>query len=196
MIHYLTRQTVIVGLMLLVSLAGVKSTIAQEAERVMIMPVAPKTAALNGNLADFTAQVREYFRADSRFVVLGDDQLQSLLGSSTGINRQLVQVAGDKLGCKVALQITLDRYRERLGDEYSVTDPASLAFEYQLTNVVDGKVVCFGQFSETQQPVSENVLAIGQAFNRGFKWITIADLTREAFKRKFGGCLELTVSGN
>jgi len=164
---------------------------AREPERIMVMPVTAKSIDLEKHLAVFTAQVRTYFSNNSRMVMLGDDQLQSLLGASTGNNRQLLQVAGEKLGCQAALSVTLERYRERLGDEYSATDPASLAFSFRLINVADGKVLCFGQFDETQQPVSENVLTIGQAFKRGFKWITVGDLTGEALKRKFAACPEL-----
>lgn len=165
-----------------------KPAAAQEPERIMIMPLKTKTVALERNLPDFTARLREYFGDSPRVVMLGEDQLQSLLGPATGTNRQLVQVAGEKLGCTTALLITLERYRERLGDEYSATDPASLAFDYKLVNVADGKVICFGQFDETQKAVSENVLDIGQAYKRGFKWITVADLTKEALKRKFTNC--------
>jgi len=165
---------------------------ASEPQRVMIMPVTAKNADLERYLAAFTAHIKTHFGNDSRMLMLGEDQLQSLLGASTGNNQQLLQVAGEKLGCQAALSVTLERYRERLGDEYSATDPASLAFSFRLTNLADGKVTCFGQFDETQLPVSENVLTIGQAFKRGFKWITIADLTGEALKRKFSACPELT----
>jgi hypothetical protein len=172
----------------LVAVIWVTPAPAQEPGKIMVMPLKAKTVELERNLPDFAARLREYFGDNSRIVLLGDDQLQSLLGATTGPSRQLVQVAGEKLDCTSALQITLERYRERLGDEYSATDSASLAFAYQLLNVADGKVICFGQFDETQKPVSDNVLDIGQALKRGFKWITIADLTTEALKRKFSSC--------
>lgn len=174
-----------------VNLAG-----AREPERVVVMPVTAKSADQERHLADFTTQIKGYFGNNPLIVMLGDDQLQSLLGASTGSNQQLIQIAGEKLGRKSALLVTLERYRERLGDEYSATDPASLAFSFRLINITDGKVICFGQFDETQQPVSENILAIGQAFKRGFKWITIADLTKEALNRKFASCPELADSAN
>ena len=169
---------------------------AQEPGRTMLMPLTAKNAPLQKDLPDFTGLVREYFAGNPRIVILGADQLESLLGNTSGNNRQLLQVAGDKLGCTSALLITLNRYRERLGDEYSVTDPASLAFEYQLIDVATGKTICFGQFDETQKPVSENVLAIGQAFKRGFKWITVTDLAKEALQRKFDSCPDLTAAAN
>ncbi len=172
----------------LIALVWAGPVTAQESGKIMVLPLKAKTVGLEQHLPAFTALVREYFGNNSRVVLLGDDQLQSLLGATTGPNRQLVQVAGEKLDCPSALQITLERYRERLGDEYSATDPASLAFGFQLLNVADGKVICFGQFDETQQAVSENVLAVGKAFKRGFKWITIGDLTKEALKSKFTSC--------
>lgn len=181
----------LLALLLTATLWASSPVAAQEPERTMVMPVTAKNAETAQHLAEFTAQLREYFGKNPRVVMLGDDQLQALLDAATGTNRELVQVAGEKLGCRSALLITLERYRERLGDEYSATDPASLAFEFRLVNIADGQVVCFGQFDETQQAVSENILAIGRAFTRGFKWITVADLTREALPRKFTGCPEL-----
>lgn len=179
----------LLALILLLSVASWgTSASAREADRVVVMPVMAKSGDLEKYLADFTAQIRAYFGNNPRIVMLGDDQLQSLLGASTGTNQQLIQVAGEKLNCQSALLLTLERYRERLGDEYSATDPASLAFSYRMISVADGKVSCFGQFDETQQPVSENVLAIGQAIKRGFKWITVGDLTKEALEHKFAGC--------
>lgn len=177
----------------LIALVWACPVTAQETGKIMVLPSKAKTVGLEQYLPDFTAQVREYFGNNSRVVLLGDDQLQSLLDAATGTNRQLIQVAGEKLDCSSALQITLERYRERLGDEYSATDPASLAFAYKLINVADGKVICFGQFDETQKPVSENILAIGQAIKRGFKWITVTDLTKEALKSKLTGCPGLAV---
>jgi hypothetical protein len=184
----ISRKIRLITFLFLAALAWVNPATAKEADKIMVMPFKAKTVELERNLPDFTARVREYFKDNSRIVLLGDDQLQSLLGAATGTNRQLIQVAGEKLGCTSALQITLERYRERLGDEYSATDPASLAFAYQLLNVADGKVICFGQFDETQQAVSDNVLTIGKAFKRGFKWITIGDLSKEALKSKFTSC--------
>lgn len=184
----ITKRSLLAIILLLSATIWATTAAALESERVVVLPVTAKSADLEKHLADFTAQMRSYFANTPHIVMLGDDQLQSLLAASTGNSQQLIQVAGEKLGCQSALLVTLERYRERLGDEYSATDPASLAFSFRLINIADGKVTCFGQFDETQQPVSENVLAIGQAFKRGFKWITIGDLTGEAFKHKFTGC--------
>lgn len=186
-----SRSVALIIILFLTAVVPANPAIAKEPGKIMVLPLKAKTVELEPNLPAFTTRVREYFGGNSRIVLLGDDQLQSLLDAATGTNRQLIQVAGEKMGCTSALQITLERYRERLGDEYSATDPASLAFEYQLIDVADGKVICFGQFDETQKPVSENVLDIGQAFKRGFKWITIADLAKEALKSKLTSCPEL-----
>lgn len=196
MIIAMSKHSLINIILLLCVSIWVKPAMGLATDRIIIMPVTAKSASLEKNLADFTSQIQTYFSNDSRIIIIGDDQLQSLLGASTGNNQQLLQVAGEKLGCQSALLLTLERYRERLGDEYSATDPASLAFSFRLINVADGKVTCFGQFDETQQPVSENVLAIGQAFKRGFKWISLADMTKEALKNKFSSCPGLVESAN
>ena len=165
---------------------------AEEPARVMVLPVKAKNLEVEASLPAFTSQLREYFANRPEVVLLNDDQLEALLGTATGNRRQLIRVAGEKLNCGAALLITLERFRERLGDEYSASEPASLAFEYRLVATGDDKLLCFGQFDETQQPVTENVLDIGKAIKRGFKWITVAELTREGLRRKFESCAPLT----
>lgn len=167
---------------------------AEEAARIMVLPVEAGNLGAKEVLVNFTTLLQEYFAEQPQVVILSDDQLESLLGGATGNRQQLIRVAGEKLNCQAALLITLKRYRERLGDEYSATEPASLAFEFRLVNTIDGNLLCYGQFDETQQPVSENILAIGKAFKRGFKWITVAELTREGLRHKFESCPPLATT--
>ncbi len=190
----MTGKLLLAIAVVLVSLGLAPIAPAQDSLSLMIMPIQSGAPGLTTEVATFSDQIKEYFSNRPQVVMLSGDQLESLLGSVTGNRQQLIKAAGEKLGCKSALLITLKRYRERLGDEYSVTDPASLAFEYRLVSVADGKVLCFGQFDETQQPLTENILTFKQAYKRGFKWITVADLTREALAKKFSSCAPLAAT--
>jgi len=191
------RQNLLLILTILLSLCTwIADAPAAESERIMVLPVKAKNLGMEQEVTAFTDLLQEYFANQPQMVLLSEDQLETLLGNTTGSRQQLIRVAGEQLNCQAALLITLERFRERLGDEYSATDPASLAFEYQLVSSADGKILCYGQFDETQQPLSENILAIGKAFKRGFKWITVADLTREALSRKFESCPALNSNHN
>ena len=186
------RSLLVVLVVLLACCSGFDRARCEESERVVVLPVTAKNLEAEPDLAAFTALLQEYFADHQQVVLLSEDQLESLLGPATGNRQQLLRIAAEKLNCRAALVVTLERFRERLGDEYSTSEPASLAFEYRLVDTADDKLLCYGQFDETQQPVSENVLALGKAIKRGFKWITVAELTREALRRKFESCPPLT----
>jgi hypothetical protein len=187
------RPSLLSALIILLALCAVTTNApAAEGARIMVLPVEVKNQELRQEAATFTALLQEYFAEHPRVVLIDADQLEALLGTASGNRQQLIKVAGEKLNCRAALLLTLERFRERLGDEYSATDPASLAFEFRLVDSIDGEVLCYGQFDETQQAVSENILAIDKAFKRGFKWITVAELAREGLRRKFENCPALS----
>ncbi len=187
------RRSLLAILIILLATCTVSANArAGEDERIMVLPVKAQNLEVETDLTAFTTLLQEYFADRQQVVLLSEDQLEALLGNATGNRQQLIQVAGEKLNCQAALLITLKRFRERLGDEYSVSEPASVAFEYRLVSTGDGKLLCFGQFDETQQSVMENILAIGKAIKRGFKWITVAELTREGLRSKFENCPALS----
>jgi hypothetical protein len=86
------------------------------------------------------------------------------------------------------LILTLNRFRERDGGEYSVNSPASVAFDYKLISGESGQTLCSGVFSETQQPLLDDLLVFFQRAKRGFKWITAEALAREGMEQKFALC--------
>ncbi|MFO7931154.1 MAG: hypothetical protein R6U97_07085 [Desulfosalsimonas sp.] len=68
------------------------------------------------------------------------------------------------------------RYRERIGGPYGVDQPASVAFGLYLLRVEDARSVWEVQFSETQQPLSENLFRAPEFIRRGAKWVTAKEL--------------------
>ena len=68
------------------------------------------------------------------------------------------------------------RFRERIGGEYSVDLPASVAFDLHLIRVVDGRVLWSSHFDETQQPLSDNLFQLGLFLRRKAKWTTAKEM--------------------
>ena len=93
-----------------------------------------------------------------------------------------------QVGGEAVLIVTLNRYRERLGNEYSVVHPASVAFDYKLLEAGSGRTLCAGVFDEAQQPLSENILDFFKFSKRGGKWITGETLAREGLQQKLANC--------
>ncbi|MBW1607513.1 MAG: hypothetical protein JRF45_16100 [Deltaproteobacteria bacterium] len=70
----------------------------------------------------------------------------------------------------------LYRFRERIGTQYSVEVPASVAFDIHLIGVKDGRILWSGNFDETQQSLFEDLYQLGTFFRRGGRWITAQEL--------------------
>jgi hypothetical protein len=75
------------------------------------------------------------------------------------------------------------RYRERVGEEWGVKSPASVAFILELWDVKRGDLVWSARFDETQKPLSENIFAIGEFAQRGARWLKAEELTLEGVKK-------------
>ena len=75
------------------------------------------------------------------------------------------------------------RFRERVGDEWGVKTPASVAFVLELVDVRRGDVIWSASFDETQKSLSENIFAIGDISERGVRWLTAEQLALEGVKK-------------
>jgi len=68
------------------------------------------------------------------------------------------------------------RFRERVGTQYSVDLPASVAFDIHLIRVKDGRVLWSAHFDETQQPLSDDLFRLKLFLKRKAKWITAKEM--------------------
>lgn len=78
------------------------------------------------------------------------------------------------------------RYRERIGEEWGAKSPASVAFVLELWDVKRGDLIWSGRFDETQKPLSENLFALGEVTQRGFKWLKAEELALQGVKKAVG----------
>jgi len=87
----------------------------------------------------------------------------------------------------------VQRYRERVGNELGVKSPASVAFVLDLIDVRRGDVIWSARFDETQKPLSENIMAIGDIGQRGIKWLTADQLMQDGVKKAVAQLQQLLV---
>jgi hypothetical protein len=130
----------------------------------------------------------EYFAGIDAIDLLPEERQEALSAELTGSPLERARRIGQKLGSDAVLLTVIERYFERQGTTYAVDSPASVAFRYQLIRVDSGRVACTGQFSETQQPLSQNIFAFPQAASRGFKWLTARELAQDGLRRKLSEC--------
>jgi hypothetical protein len=87
----------------------------------------------------------------------------------------------------------MERYRERIGNEWGAKSPASVAFVLDLIDVRRGDVIWSARFDETQKPLSENVFALGQIGQRGIRWLSADQLAQEGVRKAVGELHQILV---
>ncbi|MCX5870892.1 MAG: hypothetical protein NTY00_09735 [Deltaproteobacteria bacterium] len=120
--------------------------------------------------------------------IVTEGQLDALLTDAAGGRLAQMKALGAKLNSNAVLEVTVTRFHERDGSDLSVNSPASAAFEMVLTHVDTGMVLWAASFDETQEALSSNLLSLGKAKSRGFKWITVEDLVRQGLKERLADC--------
>jgi hypothetical protein len=74
------------------------------------------------------------------------------------------------------------RFRERVGGQYSVELPASVAFDIHLIRTVDGRILWSAHLDETQRPLSDDLFGIGLFLRRKAKWVTAKEMAISGLK--------------
>ena len=80
----------------------------------------------------------------------------------------------------------IERFRERIGDDWGAKSPASVAFVLDLIDVRRGDVIWSARFDETQKPLSENIFGLGDIGQRGVRWLTAEQLAMDGVKKAVG----------
>ncbi|MDA8165075.1 MAG: hypothetical protein M0017_08595 [Desulfobacteraceae bacterium] len=130
----------------------------------------------------------EYFAGSEDVSLLTEERLEALSGDLTAGRLERAREVGKKLGSDAVLLTGIGTYAERVGTNYAASSPASVGFRFQLLRVDNGRVACVGQFAETQQPLSENILAFHKAASRSFKWLTARELARDGLQQELKDC--------
>jgi hypothetical protein len=125
------------------------------------------------------------------FVILKDNKGIELIPSSQAQGVMSGLLAGSKkewqeqdLQLEIGRVLNADavfvgyiyRFRERVGTQYSVDLPASVAFDIHLIRVKDGRVLWSAHLDETQQPLSDDLFRLKLFLKRKAKWITAKEM--------------------
>jgi TolB-like protein len=100
---------------------------------------------------------------------------------------------GEMVYADAVLVGRMQRYRERIGDEWGAKSPASVAFVLDLIDVRRGDVIWSARFDETQKPLSENIFALTDVSQRGIGWLSADQLTQEGVKKAVGELYQILV---
>ena len=137
---------------------------------------------------EMTRLLSQAFQGDQRFLIVSEGQcigfFNSLLATDIKASElRLIQAFGEELKVDAVLYSKLFRFEDRIGGEYSVKRPASVAFTLQIIRVSDGAILWRNTFDETQQTLMENILKAGLYRKTGLRWLTAAQLADYGLNR-------------
>ena len=138
--------------------------------------------------SEVTRLLFQKFQSDQRFLIVSEGRcigfLNSLLATDIKASElRLIQAFGEDLKVDAVLYSKLFRFEDRIGGEYSVKRPASVAFTLQIIRVSDGATLWRNTFDETQQALLENLMKAGLYRKTGIRWLTATQLADYGLNR-------------
>ena len=93
---------------------------------------------------------------------------------------------GEMVYADAVMMARVQRFRERVGDEWGAKSPASVAFILDLVDVRRGDIIWTARFDETQKSLSESIFSLGDISQRGVRWLSADQLAQEGVKKAIG----------
>lgn len=119
-----------------------------------------------------------------KWQIVSDREVREVLGMvPQGADGGRAKKLGELVYADAVLSGRIIRFRERVGEDWGVQNPASVAFVIDLWDVKRGDLIWSGQFDETQKPLIQNLFSIGEFTQRGARWLTAEELTLEGVKK-------------
>jgi TolB-like protein len=175
---------------------------ARKIRRIAVLPVgsmtseqSPRGPAIPGSTPDGPGPQREMSEVLTRLLYSTMASMPNWQIVSEAEVREVAQAArapseaaglkqiGERVYADAVITGKILRVRERIGDEWGVKSPASVAFVLDLVDVRRGDVIWSARYDETQKSLSENLLAIGDIGQRGVRWLKAEQLMHEGVKK-------------
>jgi TolB-like protein len=86
---------------------------------------------------------------------------------------------GKKLAADGVLYGTVNKYRERVGFEYSAQTPAAVAFTLNFVDEHSGQIVWTAKYSREQKALAENVFDLPTFIANKGRWVRAHDVAQE-----------------
>ena len=163
----------------------------QEPLNIVILPAEPAdntVPELVEGAAKMTDILTEFYKNDLHIRVITQKQKETFAAGVMADRLKIARAVGRELKSDAVVFSVVSRYRDRVGTQYAADAPSSVAFDSKLFLVESGRVLCSPEFNETQKPLTENVLKLGKAIDRGFTWVNAEQLLREGIKNSFSKC--------
>jgi len=119
-------------------------------------------------------------------VVSESEVREAVVSSPPSDEATRIKRVGDAVYADAMIMGRIQRYRERVGDEWGAKSPASVAFILDLVDVRRGDIVWTARFDETQKSLSESIFSLGDIGERGVRWLSADQLAQDGVKKAIG----------
>ncbi len=130
-----------------------------------------------------TDRLFEMLVADKRWYLIPPGQakgvVESIVGSDTKVGMsplKMIQEVGNTFGADAVLIGQIYRWRERVGTDFGVESPASVAFDLSLVRPTDGAILWRGNYDKTQKSLFENLFDLNTYIKSDGLWLTAKKL--------------------
>ncbi len=125
-----------------------------------------------------TGQIYGYLAAQTRYRFVPDLTIDALVARIDAADRlAAARALAQESGANAVLFGSVYRFQERVGPRYAASQPASVSFELELFSVAADEVVWSGQFDETQEALSTNLLNAWMFWRVGPHWFSVRELS-------------------
>ena len=124
-------------------------------------------------------------------VVSESEVREAVMSAPAGNEQARLKQVGSMVYADAVMMARLQRFRERVGDEWGAKSPASVAFILDLVDVRRGDIIWSAQFDETQKSLSESIFSLGDIGQRGVRWLSADQLAQEGVKKAIGQLHEI-----
>ena len=143
---------------------------------------------LDDGLYFFNKFLKKHFLSWQDVRLFSDGQLSDGEDSSASPSLERARKFADKLSCNAVLETALHRYKERVGGKMTAKEPASVAFEYRLLAMPDGKVLCQDSFDAEQQSLMGDLLSFREGTGGSLTWLTAEEFMTKGLRNRLGKC--------
>jgi PBP1b-binding outer membrane lipoprotein LpoB len=110
------------------------------------------------------------------------DAMQKMPPTTLGNIDQNALKLGHDVSADGVLYGTVERYRERVGMDYSAASPASVAFALRFVDLKSGQVVWTAKFAKSQAALSQNLFDLANFVQRSGRWVRAHEIAQEGVK--------------
>jgi len=107
--------------------------------------------------------------------------VESIVGSDTKVGispLKMLQEIGKTFGADAVLIGQVYRWRERVGSDFGIESPASVAFDLSLVRPSDGAILWRGNYDKTQKSLFENLFDLKTYIKSDGLWLTAKKLSK------------------